>query len=211
MSGWIKLHKTLKDWEWYDDHNATRLLVHLLVSVNYKDKEWKGQTIKAGTYVTSWENLAKEIGLSVKQTRVAMDKLERSKEVARYATNKWQAITLVKWDKLQCEDVDNGKQQGKQRATTKAFLDKCQTSTARQNWKKSIKVSKRWRSARDRWSEKRLKTIQQYSLKGELIEEWKQAKLAAAYVGTSIVNIRGCLIGRQKTAGGYIWKYKSML
>jgi len=95
--------------------------------------------------------------------------------------------------------------------TTKAFLDKCQTSTARQNWKKSIKVSKRWRSARDRWSEKRLKTIQQYSLKGELIEEWKQAKLAAAYVGTSIVNIRGCLIGRQKTAGGYIWKYKSML
>jgi len=123
MSGWIKLHKTLKDWEWYDDHNATRLLVHLLVSVNYKDKEWKGQTIKAGTYVTSWENLAKEIGLSVKQTRVAMDKLERSKEVARYATNKWQAITLVKWDKLQCEEVENGKQSGKQRATTKEIKE----------------------------------------------------------------------------------------
>jgi hypothetical protein len=119
MSSWIKLHRSLKDWEWYDDHNATRLLLHLLISVNYKDKEWKGQTIKAGTYVTSWENLAKEIGLSVKQTRVAMDKLERSKEVARYTTNKWQAITLVKWDKLQCEEVEKGKQQGKQRATTK--------------------------------------------------------------------------------------------
>jgi hypothetical protein len=119
MSSWIKLHRSLKDWEWYDDHNATRLLLHLLISVNYKDKEWKGQTIKAGTYVTSWENLAKEIGLSVKQTRVAMDKLERSKEVARYTTNKWQAITLIKWDKLQCEDVEKGKQQVKQRATTK--------------------------------------------------------------------------------------------
>jgi len=119
MSGWIKLHKTLKDWQWYDDHNATRLLVHLLVSVNYKDKEWKGQTIKAGTYVTSWENLAKEIGLSVKQTRVAMDKLERSKEVARHATNKWQAVSLIKWDKLQCEDVEKGSQTDKQRATTK--------------------------------------------------------------------------------------------
>ena len=119
MSGWIKLHKTLKDWQWYDDHNATRLLVHLLLSVNYKDKEWKGQTIKAGTYVTSWENLAKEIGLSVKQTRVAMDKLERSKEVARHATNKWQAVSLIKWDKLQCEDVEKDKQTDKQRATTK--------------------------------------------------------------------------------------------
>ena len=123
MSGWIKLHKTLKDWEWYDDHNATRLLVHLLLSVNYEDKEWKGQTIKAGSMVTSWENLAKEIGLSVKQTRTAMDKLEASKEVARYATNKWQAITLVKWEKLQVECTTKGKQMGKQRATTKEYKE----------------------------------------------------------------------------------------
>lgn len=120
---WIKLHKTLKDWEWYDDHNATRLLIHLLISVNYEDKEWKGQTIKAGTFVTSWENLAKEIGLSVKQTRVAMDKLERSKEVARHATNKWQAISLLKWEKLQVECSKEGKQTGKQRATTKEYKE----------------------------------------------------------------------------------------
>ena len=119
MSGWIKLHKTLKDWEWYDDHNATRLLVHLLLSVNYEDKTWKGQTIKAGSCVTSWENLAKEIGLSVKQTRTAMAKLEASKEVARYTTNKWQAITLIKWDKLQVECTKEGRQTGKPRATTK--------------------------------------------------------------------------------------------
>jgi len=123
MSGWIKLHKTLKDWEWYDDHNATRLLVHLLLSVNYEDKTWKGQTIKAGSCVTSWENLAKEIGLSVKQTRTAMAKLEGSKEVARYTTNKWQAISLVKWDKLQVECGKEGKQQGTQRATTKEYKE----------------------------------------------------------------------------------------
>lgn len=119
MSGWIKLHRSLKDWEWYDDHNATRLLLHLLLSVNYEDRTWKGQTIKAGTIVTSWENLAKEIGLSVKQIRTAMDKLESSQEVTRYATNKWQAITLVKWEKLQIICDQDGKQQGKQRATTK--------------------------------------------------------------------------------------------
>ena len=123
MSGWIKLHKTLKDWEWYDDHNATRLLVHLLLSVNYEDKTWKGQTIKAGSCVTSWENLSKEIGLTVKQTRTAMAKLEASKEVARYATNKWQAITLVKWDKLQVECAKEGKQTGKPRATTKEYKE----------------------------------------------------------------------------------------
>jgi len=76
MIGWIKLHRSLKDWEWYDDHSTTRLLIHLLVSVNYEDKTWKGQEVKAGTLITSWESLASETGLSVKQVRTAMSQLE---------------------------------------------------------------------------------------------------------------------------------------
>jgi hypothetical protein len=123
MIGWIKLHRSLKDWEWYDDHSTTRLLIHLLVSVNYEDKTWKGQEVKAGTLITSWESLASETGLSVKQVRTAMSKLEKSKEVTRYTTNKWQAVTLIKWDKLQCLDIKEGQtkgqSKGKQRATTK--------------------------------------------------------------------------------------------
>jgi len=95
----------------------------LLLSVNYEDRQWKGQTIKAGTTVTSWENLAKEIGLSVKQTRTAMDKLERSQEVTRYTTNKWQSISLVKWEKLQVEVPKEGKQKGSQRATLKEIKE----------------------------------------------------------------------------------------
>jgi hypothetical protein len=123
MSGWIKLHRSLKDWEWYDDHNATRLLLHLLVSVNYEDKQWKGQTVKAGSMITSWESLAKEVGLSVKQIRLAMSKLESSKEVVRFTTNKWQAVTLVKWDKLQGCNSEQGSQRDSQRATTKEYKE----------------------------------------------------------------------------------------
>ena len=123
MSGWIKLHRSLKDWEWYDDHNATRVLLHLLVSVNYEDKQWKGQTVKAGSMITSWESLAKEVGLSVKQIRLAMSKLESSKEVVRFTTNKWQAVTLVKWDKLQGCDNEQGSQRDSQRATTKEYKE----------------------------------------------------------------------------------------
>jgi hypothetical protein len=127
MSGWIKLHRSLKNWEWYSDHSATRLLVHLLVSVNYENKMWKGQEVEAGTLITSWENLALETGLTIKQVRTAMAKLEKSKEVARYATNKWQAITLVKWDKMQCLDTKEGQAEGqtkgRQRATTKEYKE----------------------------------------------------------------------------------------
>ena len=123
MSGWIKLHRALKDWEYYEDHNATRLLIHLLVSVNYEDKKWKDTTIKAGTLVTSWQNLAHETGLTLKQIRLAMTKLERAGEtvrnVAGKGAGKWQAVTLVKWDKLQGSDDEGGQIKGQEKGRTR--------------------------------------------------------------------------------------------
>jgi hypothetical protein len=123
MSGWIKLHRNLKEWEYYEDHNATRLLIHLLVSVNYEDKKWKDTTIKAGTLVTSWQNLAHETGLTLKQIRLAMTKLERAGEtvrnVAGKGAGKWQAVTLVKWDKLQGLDDEGGQIKGQEKGRTR--------------------------------------------------------------------------------------------
>lgn len=101
MSGWIKLHRSLKDWEWFDDHNATRLLVYLLVSVNYEDKKWKGETIKAGSMVLSFETLSKSVGMSVQKCRTSMQKLENSGEITRKVTSKYQVVSLCKWEKLQ--------------------------------------------------------------------------------------------------------------
>src|SRR5690606_22272709 len=123
MIGWIKLHRSLLEWEWYDDLNATRLLIHLLVSVNYQDKKWKGIIIKSGSMAFSWETLSASCGLTTMQCRTAMDKLEKSKEVTRNVTRKYQVVSLVKWDKLQSneESVNNqitGKEQTSNRKVT---------------------------------------------------------------------------------------------
>lgn len=109
MIGWIKLHRSLIEWEWYDDKNALILLIHLLVTVNYEDKKWKGILIKSGSRVTSWETLKNEINcMSIQQIRTAMDKLESSGEITRSSTNKYQVVSLVKWGKLQhLEMLDN--------------------------------------------------------------------------------------------------------
>lgn len=130
MSSWIKLHRSLKDWEWYDDKNAVLLLIHLLVSVNYEDKKWHGIDVKAGSLITSWANLSKDCGLTVKQTRVAMKKLEECGEVARLRADKWQVVTLIKWEKLQCTEnkragkrAEEGQLKGRQRATTKEYKE----------------------------------------------------------------------------------------
>lgn len=120
MSGWIKLHRSLLDWEWYDDQNTTRLLIHFLISVNFEDKIWKGIHIKKGQLIFSWETLSKATGLTVQQLRSSMKRLEISKEIIREATNKFQLVTLVKWDKLQSEDKKTtSKQQANKQSNNK--------------------------------------------------------------------------------------------
>ena len=57
----------------------------------------------------------------------------------------------------------------------------------------------------DRMASNRKIPILQYDLDGNFIREWP----SAADVGKEAsVNINHCLKGRQKTAYGYIWKYK---
>lgn len=125
--GWIKLHRSLLDWEWYDDHNATRLLVHLLISVNYEEKKWKGIIIPKGSIICSWSNLADAVGFTEMQCRTAMKKLEKSGEVTRKVTNKYQLVSLSKWEKFQldCNDVTD-------KASVKQQTDNRQITTTKE-------------------------------------------------------------------------------
>ena len=40
--GFIKIHRSLLEWEWYQDTNTKTVFIHLLLTANYKDKNWKG-------------------------------------------------------------------------------------------------------------------------------------------------------------------------
>jgi hypothetical protein len=54
-------------------------------------------------------------------------------------------------------------------------------------------------------SEIRSKPVQQLTLNGEFVAEYTSAKKARTQTG--ITTVVDCLKGRQKTAGGFIWKY----
>ena len=86
MSGWIKLHRSLLDWEWYKDLPVRIVFEHLLLKANYEDKKYKGLDIKTGQVITSIRNLAFETGLSVRQVRTALDKLKATQEIAQEKT-----------------------------------------------------------------------------------------------------------------------------
>ena len=53
MEGWIKVHRKLVDWEWYNDINVKVVFLHLLLTANHKEKQWKG-AMHNGTVFFTW-------------------------------------------------------------------------------------------------------------------------------------------------------------
>lgn len=102
--GYIKLFRTIQDWEWYDDPNTLALWVHLLVGANWKESEWHGEAIPRGSFITSVSKLASETGLSERQIRTCLGRLEKTGEIVREGTNKWTKITVCKYDSYQVQD-----------------------------------------------------------------------------------------------------------
>lgn len=128
--GWVKVYREFTEWEWYSNVNVSRVFFHLLLTANHKETKWQGQVIQPGQKITSYENLAAETNLSVKQVRVALDKLKASGTVATKRTNRFTLISVVNWRKYQDEGFPDGTQddkpmaikgqtEGKQRATNK--------------------------------------------------------------------------------------------
>jgi hypothetical protein len=58
--------------------------------------------------------------------------------------------------------------------------------------------------------EKRMKVIEQFTKEGEFIRDWPSLKEAKYSLGLNGGDISNCIKGRQKTAGGFIWKYKQI-
>ena len=99
---YIKLFRKFKEWEWYDDINTKVLFLHLLLSVNYKDKKWKGQEIKKGEIITSLNHLAEETHLTKQQIRTSLSRLKSTQEITYKTTHSYTHITIVNWRKYQC-------------------------------------------------------------------------------------------------------------
>ena len=127
---WVKLYRKLKEWSWADNPNMVALWVRLLIEVNYEDRQGHDITIRRGQFVTSVASLSTKTGLSYKQIRTCIDRLEKTGEIIKKATNKYTIITLCNFESYQpqqeAEGQTNGKQtanegqtEGIQRATTK--------------------------------------------------------------------------------------------
>ncbi len=108
-TGWIKLHRQLLDWEWYDDINTSRLFVHLMLTANHKDNKWRGIEIKRGSRLTSLDKLSSETSLSVSKIRTAIKKLISTNEIASKSHSQHTVFTMINYDVYQDDDKQDDK------------------------------------------------------------------------------------------------------
>lgn len=117
MIGYIKLYRKMKDWEWFDDPNVLVVWIHLLLEANWEDGNWRGQTIPRGSLYTSLPRLASESGLSLKQVRLALEKLEKGSQIVRERADKGQVITICKYEDYQASEEEEGQTNGTQQGS----------------------------------------------------------------------------------------------
>ena len=116
MEGWIKIHRKLLDWEWYDEPNVIRLFIHLLLKANHKPRNYRGVNIKTGQVMTGYDKLGNELRLSTQQIRTAISKLKSTNEITSVSSSQGTIIQIVKYkdyqvvtDKITAHQQENNK------------------------------------------------------------------------------------------------------
>ena len=111
--GWIKLHRSILEWEWFRDHNTCRLFIYLLLTANHNETKCCGHIVPRGSCVAGYQKLSKETGLSVQELRTASAKLKSTGEITGKSTGKFSIITICNYEKYQAGET--GDQQADQR------------------------------------------------------------------------------------------------
>lgn len=178
-SGWIKVHTSLLDWEWFDDSRMLKVWMYLLLSANRRDQKWHGMVIPRGSLVTSQTHLSEVLHLSTREIRTALERLKATGEVTGKTTNKFSVLTICKYANYQTDD--EGSATGK---TTGKTTGQRQASDNDIIYKDSIILSTQDKSFVDSIIEKKsagadfARLLDDYSQKSESLDSGRIAKEA---------------------------------
>ena len=139
MQGWIKLHRKLIDWEWFQDSKMVLLFIYLLLSANHEDGRWRGIDIKRGQLITGLDSLKSKTGISTQTLRTCLSRLEKSGELTSKSTNKYRVLTLCNYEAYQIKESEANKQTNKQLTSNQQSTNKQLTANKNDNNNKNEK------------------------------------------------------------------------
>ncbi len=103
MTGWVKLHRKMLEWEWFKSVNTCHVFQYLLMTANREPSTYRGYAIPEGGRVHSVASIAANSGLSVMAVRGALRNLSSSNDVTIKTTTKFSIITITNWVEYQGE------------------------------------------------------------------------------------------------------------
>lgn len=107
MTGWIKIYRSLCEWEWFTSPQTLQLFIYILLNANHLDKKWHGLEIKRGQFITSRSHLSQATGLTQQEVRTCLNRLKSTSTLTSTSTSKFTIITVCNFDSYQGDDSGN--------------------------------------------------------------------------------------------------------
>lgn len=118
----VTLNKKILQWRWYKDLSTKTLFIHLLLTAAHEETtdKWYGVTLRRGQTIASSISTNKKCGLTVRQYRTSLLKLQKTSEVTIKATNRFSIITICNYEKYQAGATSRTTSKATNSATSKA-------------------------------------------------------------------------------------------
>lgn len=134
-SGFIKVARGLRDWQWYSKRNMVAIWIELLLTAAFSDYYQDGILVKRGQVITGRKKLAEKLNISEQEIRSCLDRLKSTNEITIKTTNKYSVITIVKYDEYQGKPEwinQQINQENNQQATNKQPANNQQITTIKE-------------------------------------------------------------------------------
>lgn len=135
-NGYIKLHRSILEWEWYKSSNTFIVFMHLLLTANFEQKRFQGEIIQIGERVASYASLSEETGLSIQSIRTAIKRLKSTGEITSRTNRQYTIFTVVNYSQYQGiqqeeQQTDNNQITNEKQANNEQITNERQTNNKR--------------------------------------------------------------------------------
>lgn len=102
--GFIKVHRSLLEWEWHDQPQMLSVFLHCLIMANWKDGRYHGELIERGSFATSYDHLAQMTGLTRSVVYRCIQKLTETGEIETQTKHSYTIIKVRNYATFQQSD-----------------------------------------------------------------------------------------------------------
>ena len=139
--GFIKIYRSMLEWEWHDDPNTVATWLYCLMRANWEVEKWHGEIIRAGQFVTSLSHMAKDIGITKSQLRTSLKHLKMTHNITQSVAQNATLITIEKWGDYQSAG-EKVAQSIAHRLTSQSHVDSTSIATI-EEYKEDKEIKKR--------------------------------------------------------------------